>query len=272
MALPVKGKSGSKYRRRYDVVLPVPGAEVRLPSLPEVRLGWRIISFILVIALGGLLAFLWTSPMFVVEAAGLSGAERVSSDNLNMVIGVAGESIFSIDPSQVYTDIARAFPEMSAITIEVKLPAVISVTVVERQPVISWQAGGKEYWVDEEGVAFPPRGQAEGLVTVQSQSPIPDELKAGNTAKPFLEPGTITAIMEMAGFVPQGSVLVYEDDHGFGWLDGRGWTVYFGRDTRDMEMKLRVYSELVSRLERDGIMPQLISVEYVHAPYYRVEP
>lgn len=272
MAVPSKGKNNVKHRRRYDVALSVPGAEVRLPSLPQIQIGWRILSFMMVIALGGLLAFLWTSPMFVVEAAGLGGAQRVSSEELNTVVGVAGESIFSIDPAEIYTDVARAFPEMSAVTVEVKLPAFISITVSERQPLVSWQAEGKELWVDAEGVAFPPRGQGGDLAVVHSQSPLPEELKAGTTADHLIQPEMVTAILEMRGHVPEGSALVYENDHGFGWQDGRGWQVFFGRDTNNMEMKLQVYSELVARLEREGITPNLISVEYVHAPYYRVEP
>jgi hypothetical protein len=55
-----------------------------------------------------------------------------------------------------------------------------------------------------------------------------------------------------------------------GWKDGRGWDVYFG-EPQDMDMKLVVYQATVRRLESEGIQPVLISVEQVHAPYYRME-
>jgi hypothetical protein len=38
-----------------------------------------------------------------------------------------------------------------------------------------------------------------------------------------------------------------------------------------MEMKLLVYQAIVDRLQKEGITPALISVENVHAPYYRLE-
>jgi len=42
-------------------------------------------------------------------------------------------------------------------------------------------------------------------------------------------------------------------------------------EDQDMEMKLSVYQAMVDRLQSEGIQPALISVEYVHAPYYRTE-
>jgi hypothetical protein len=36
-------------------------------------------------------------------------------------------------------------------------------------------------------------------------------------------------------------------------------------------MKMAVYQALVDQLKSEGIQPALISVEYVHAPYYRME-
>ena len=49
-----KGKSeaGVAHRRRYDVTLDNQGTEMRLPALPRVRVGWRVISLALVALLG----------------------------------------------------------------------------------------------------------------------------------------------------------------------------------------------------------------------------
>ncbi len=71
--------------------------------------------------------------------------------------------------------------------------------------------------------------------------------------------------------MPADTLLVYDSVHGLGWNDPKGWEVYFGSEDQDMEMKLAVYQALVDRLENEGIQPAMISVEYVHAPYYRME-
>jgi hypothetical protein len=56
-----------------------------------------------------------------------------------------------------------------------------------------------------------------------------------------------------------------------GWNDPNGWEVFFGSQGNDMNQKLAVYKSLVERLQSEGIQPALISVEYIHAPYYRME-
>ena len=71
--------------------------------------------------------------------------------------------------------------------------------------------------------------------------------------------------------MPADTMLVYDSEHGLGWNDPNGWEVYFGAEDQDMEMKLSVYQAMVERLQSEGIQPALISVEYVHAPYYRME-
>ena len=53
---PLRYSSKNKrVKRRYDVALSTPGAEIRLPSLPRFQVGWRILSAILVGLLGYML-------------------------------------------------------------------------------------------------------------------------------------------------------------------------------------------------------------------------
>jgi hypothetical protein len=70
---------------------------------------------------------------------------------------------------------------------------------------------------------------------------------------------------------PDKTPLIYSEEHGLGWKDSRGWQVYFGKNTDGIETKLNVYRAIVKRLKKDGTHPSIISVENVHAPYYRVE-
>jgi hypothetical protein len=38
-----------------------------------------------------------------------------------------------------------------------------------------------------------------------------------------------------------------------------------------MDLKWKVYWKTFKRLKKAGIQPALISVEHIHAPYYRLE-
>jgi hypothetical protein len=61
-------KPARKTRRRFDLSLNSPGVEMRLPAIPQIRFGWRLLSFFLLAAFSyGL--FTWNSAGFRVQAA-----------------------------------------------------------------------------------------------------------------------------------------------------------------------------------------------------------
>jgi len=277
-------------RRRFDVPLSVPGAEVRLPSIPLVHLGWKAISLIMAVMMVVSLFMMWKSPVFQVKTVQAKGLQRLTEGDLNVVLGSVGRSVFSLDPRTLKQNLQQAFPELDEISVRVNLPSSITVVAVEREPVISWTQDGRESWVDAEGVSFPPRGSpASALVRVEGYGSLPEASSVAATdstqylppGMPFsatpaiptfkLPPELINAILELGKKMPAETLLVYDSEHGLGWYDPNGWEVFFGAEDQDMEMKLAVYQALVARLQSEGIQPAMISVEYVHAPYYRME-
>jgi hypothetical protein len=80
----------------------------------------------------------------------------------------------------------------------------------------------------------------------------------------------VKSIKGLAGHVPPGVSILYDESFGFGWSDPRGWQVYFGTSGRDIELKVRVYESMVASLTGRGIQPALINVTYPTAPYYRL--
>jgi cell division protein FtsQ len=273
-------KKAKPIKRRYDVALGATGAEMRLPALPSVRFGWRLVSGLLVGILAFTLYTLWNSPMYRVSTAEVEGLKRLNSQDINAVANVAGKPIFVVDPRKVRQDIQASFLELADVSVDVKIPAKVLIVVEERQPVLAWEEESKVMWVDAKGVAFPPRGEDGPSILVKAEnSPLSPpasesqeedaQIEAPNR---FLPPQLVSAALAISLQAPQGTPLVYTGDHGLGWKDPRGWEVYFGMNLKDMEMKLRVYQTLVKRLGKEKIQPKLISVEYVHAPYYRLEP
>ena len=90
-------------------------------------------------------------------------------------------------------------------------------------------------------------------------------------ARQFLSKEMVSAILLLSSQTPEGSPVVYDPAHGLGWQDSKGWKVYFG-NLNEMEQKLVIYQALVQQITSNGLTPALISVEYVHHPYYRLEP
>jgi cell division protein FtsQ len=277
-------------KRRFDIPLRMPGAEVRLPSLPFIHIGWRAVSLLMVIMMAASLFLIWKAPVFQVTAVEAEGLKRLTIGDLNAVMGTFGDSVFTINPQKLEEVLRQAFPELANISVKVNLPADVKVEVVEREPVIAWSQDGNEAWVDAQGVAFPPRGTPENaLVRVEGRGNPPgikssasmsdlQSLPGGMpTSTPItmpsisLSPTLVAAILALGAKVPTDTLLVYDSEHGLGWNDPAGWEVFFGSEDQDMPMKVSVYEALVNRLQNEGIQPEMISVEYVHAPYYRME-
>jgi cell division protein FtsQ len=263
-------RSAVKSRRRYDVALSVPGAELRLPSIPQIRLGWRLLSGLLSLALAGLIYYAYTSPMFEVDGITVNGLQRLSEDDISSIASRTGEPVFLLRPGEIKSELEEAFPELITVSVQIGLPAELVVTVEERLPIIAWYEEGQEKWVDEEGVLFPPRGDPGPLVAVEGKLPLPPVDEDG-LVDIKLPPDLVVSIIKMGSRAPQDTRVVFDPGHGLGWYDWRGWDVYFGWDVDELDMKLHVYEVLVSRLEQDGVYPGWISMEYLHAPYYRLE-
>lgn len=264
----------SKARRRVDLTLSVPGAEMRLPAIPQITIGARWISFLLVAGLSLLLYFLWNAPGFQVNSAEILGLRRLDIRDVNTLLDLDGASIFTLNPAQIESNLREAFPEFAEVEAEVKLPGSLSVTIEERIPILTWHQGGRTLLVDSGGVAFPVRNEnsiTPSLVIEATSEPVNTEgTIEEHDPNQFMPVEMVSAILSMSAQAPKDLALAYDPLHGLGWKDQNGWDVYFG-DIRDMDIKSKIYQALVGQFENEGIRPAMVSVEYIHTPYYRME-
>ncbi len=292
-----------KNRRRIDIPLNIPGAEMRLPSMPVFRLSTGWLAMLLLATLLAAGYFLWNAPFFQVQSAQVLGNSRLDATDINAVLGVNGRPIFTLRAAELEQSLLAAFPELASVAIRIELPSSVQARVVERIPVLTWRQGDTIQLIDQEGFAFPLRLTAStvispvveaagdppgvGLTSQDAAALLADQLaasaenpkleSAGDQAEqapikqePFLKPEMVSSILSMASAAPQGAVLVYQPEHGLGWQDSRGWQVYLG-DAQDIAAKLNMYKAILMRLEDEEIQPALISVEHVHNPYFRLE-
>ncbi|MBE0408745.1 MAG: hypothetical protein IBX69_03325 [Anaerolineales bacterium] len=271
-----KQTTNKKVKRRYDLSLGASGAEMRLPSLPAIHLGWRLVSGVMVAGLLFCIYTLWTSPDFKVNAATIEGLERVTWEEVILVAGVLDKPIFIIEPPKVQEDLHRAFPEFANIFVKVELPAKVLILVEERQPILAWKESQHVLWVDKYGISFPPRGESAPEITVEALSPLSQSIPESIFDDEILDHqllsiDMVSAIMALSVKSPENTPLVYIQDHGLGWRDQRGWDVFFGRYDEEVEMKIDLYEAIIEYLAKQQTQPVLISVEHLHAPYYRLE-
>ena len=261
----------SEARRRYPLKLATEGAELHLPALPVLHFGWRTVSTGLLVSLLLSLYLLLTVSSFTVGRVQLSGAQRISAQDVNAALNISGSPIYAIQPDQISAAIAKAFPELENFAVSVGFPANVLIEVREREPLIAWEQSGIVVWVDQAGIAFIPEGSAENLVTVQALEP-PPALEGSNYSRhQLIEPGMVSAILALSEHKPEEAKVLFDPKLGFGWEDPNGWSAYFGAKATDMEQRLAVYQSVVTELNDRGLRPTLISVAQLHAPYYRMD-
>jgi hypothetical protein len=268
-----------RIKRRYDIPVSnpqTPGVEIRLPSIPEFRIGWRFLSLVLMSSLFILLNYLWNSPLFQISQVDVTGALRITPNEIINVLDVLGKSVFLSDPKQMEAILAKSFPELTDISVMVEFPAQVMVEVIERVPMILWTYNEESYWIDGNGYVYKPQGDADNLVVVISDVPPPFEISRQLELKEDDNHGIIShelvsAIFKIKTQAPEEADIIFESHHGLGWRNKKSWDVYFGTDVTQIESKFLVYRGVVEKLNSDGIKPTLITVEYLDSPYYRME-
>ena len=262
-------------KRRFNAVLNLPRPIARALPTPhtKIQVGWRLLSFILVLLLGTSLYLFWTLPEFRVNAARITGNQRVPTDEINAALELDGRPVFLLTPAHIREKALRAYPELASVDVSFDLPNLVTVNVTEREPIIQWQQEEGFAWIDETGTAFRPRGEAPGVIVVQALGAPPAITVLEQDTlipAPFITEETVKSLVALAPYVPAGATILYDPVTGFSWTDGRGWQAVFGSGD-DMEVKARVYQAMVDWLTQRGVQPILINVAYPDAPFYRVE-
>jgi cell division septal protein FtsQ len=278
-------ESKARQQRRIYLSTNIPGSEIRLPAMPEVKLGWRLLSAFLVILLGIGIYMLNFSDRFEISTLNLSGAQRIPAEEILDKLELSGKPIISVIPSEIEAQILAEFPDIKSATVRVELPANLTISIQERIPAITWIIDGEATtWVDDEGFAFPIRGEATIPLKVMANGDPPRPLgyvdpasePAEETETPILptpsvDPQFVASVLKLRTYIPAGAALLYDPENGLGWTDAQGWQVYLGTDVSQIDVKLVEYQKIVTALLEQNLQPVLISVEYIHAPYYRLE-
>jgi cell division protein FtsQ len=272
--LPLQETKRSKSRRRANVSMKVPGVEIRLPAIPQIQFGWRLVSLIVGTILISFVYLAWTAPLLKVTSPEITGLQRLTEQDINVILQLSGKQIFMVNPDQLERKLTESFPEFIGVDVQVDVPNSVKIKVEERTPILIWRQDDKSVLVDANGFAFPLRESAasEPELIVQASGPPPVIIETQTKLEPirFLPVEMVSAFVSLSAIVPTDTNLVFDSVHGLGWKDKKGWEVYFG-DVSDIDMKLNVYKAILQKLKKEKIEPALISIEYVHAPYYRLE-
>src|SRR5574340_1444063 len=126
-ARPIHQTSRSRVKRQFYYSIGASGAELRLPALPMISLGWKGMSAIIAVFSALILFTLAFSPQFQVSDIQVEGISRLTTGDIEAVLGARGMQVVAFDTQTARADLQRAFPELSAIKIHVGFPAKITI-------------------------------------------------------------------------------------------------------------------------------------------------
>jgi cell division protein FtsQ len=301
---PIHQQAGTRARRQFYVTMDrAAGTEVRLPAIPQVQLGWRLISFILAAAMiVGIYSMLY-SPFCLIETVEVNNIQRISADEISAALGLEYLSTVEIDPAQIAEKLLAAYPELINVRVSVEMPNVVKVSAEERIPVLALANGDNTSWVDASGIIFPARGEPvvngepQSLVTIRADDGLPmvpvkwdtstlideEENKTAQgssspadnaedkTIQLMVDPTVLTALQDFSQQLPPEIQIVYSKQDGLGWQAPEGWQVFIGKNLQNFEAKYAMYQHVASYLANQGLQPALVDVAHLNAPSYRLE-
>src|SRR5688572_9903729 len=111
-------------RRRFDVAFGLPHISLHRPALrvPRIRGSWRPASFLLSLLFAVMIYFAWTLPYFRVTTATVLGNNRLTPQEIDAVLGAAGQSIFLMKPDELMTRLRLNYPELASAEVNIYLP------------------------------------------------------------------------------------------------------------------------------------------------------
>jgi cell division septal protein FtsQ len=222
----------------------------------------RALSFVLLLIVIGLAAWLALDDRFYVTSINVTGNARVSAKDIVEKSGVQGTHIFWLKPAEAAQHLMQALPSIRSATMTCDFPAECTLQVEERQPIVAWQYGNALTWIDADHVAFAAEGKSAGpLITIEA------------TQGPALFPGQradqelIDAALAVAQAMPEVQRYRYTAKYGLEFADARDFPVYLGLG-RNMADRVMIWQALRAELLAKRILPKFVDVREPLAPYY----
>jgi cell division septal protein FtsQ len=190
----------------------------------------------ILVAAGGLYG-LASSDAFALKRTTITGATWTPQSTILAALAIpAGANVFTVHAGDL-EQLVRAIPSLRGATVEVALPDEVRVTVDERQPLLVWDVGDKQYLVDEQGNLFAEvtpeiAQQAATLPAITDARLDATSLTLGST----LDPVTLDGALRLAALRPadvgsaaRALVLRLDDLDGFTMrTQPASWTAVFG--------------------------------------------
>lgn len=234
----------------------------RTPRLTAARAG----GLLVMLAAGGAVYGLATSPVFGLDRVVVEGAELTGDAAVRQAAGLAiGQRLVTLRTDEL-VDRVEALPAIADARLRVGLPGTVTIDVVERRPILAWQVGDRRLLLDVDGEAVAEQGldatlprlgelDGGGLIPVIVDARERSRVRTGSSLSPVI----LDAARRLGSLTPSdlGSTapaLTVALSDGSGWTVSPtgdadvGWVAVFGFYTSDLATDLRPTSVIPAQV------------------------
>lgn len=231
------------------------------------RIRWRRIGASLAFAgaIAGLVA-LYFSPVLRVQEVEVGGAATVSAADVEARAALDGASLLTANLHAAESRVEE-LPMVKEATITRAWPQTVRIAIVERTPWAVWQAGSRNYTVDEDGVVLE--------AAAPDGAPVISVLGADVRLEPgqSVDQDAVTLARALTEQVPAELALnvatfEWSGDSGLTLTTDAGYRVVLG-DSQDMEYKLAVWREIEANLGRESMTGHLLDLRFGDRPSFQ---
>ena len=139
-----------------------------------ITIPWRLVAALAVVAAVVLwlnLGNVWFLDWDDMSVRGVSSAQLAY--DIKEKSDLLGYHRFFLNPDAGVEPVLAALPQLEDLQVRCAIfPTQCEFVATVRQPVLAWEHNGRQLWVDQAGVAFPP--QAEGVQLPLIRGPLPE--------------------------------------------------------------------------------------------------
>jgi cell division protein FtsQ len=205
--------------------------------------------------------------MFRVAEVEVRGVETVSAQAVRDAARLEDRHILEVSDRAVANSLA-AIPRIKSVTVNRRLPNGVELVLEERKPWAVWQAGNRNYLIDDEGVVLEASSQAApalpvviygGTAQLQPGARVPPEPVKLAVALDRALPELVKVKAKRFEYSETGGLLVLTDG---------GWQARFG-DGEDLDYKLATLKAIVETARARKIPFTAVDVRFGARPFIR---
>lgn len=226
----------------------------------------RLLGLAVLLASGGLLYDLASSPHFQVARLSVTGNRLVAPSEVEGLAALSGQNLFWLGRSEI-AERMRLLPPVDRAEVLLELPDHVVIQLSEREPVAIWVTGDIPFLVDREGVVLAARPAPRPLTILRDAVNRPVQPGERVPADAVNTAARLEGLLASA-FGAQDRQFVYSPDTGLQVIQAVGPRLIVG-DGQQLEWKISSIQAVTRHLEATRATAELIDVRFGDRPYFR---